>query len=200
MIDLGIKNSIGQSVVNPIMSSWLSRADAPVAPVAVTGFSIKQTNAMLAQLAYTASQWNPKLYNGTAYTAGRYQFTSDVLANYNYINQQFYQSHGASAMTYTVAWTGVDSMSDLIKFLGTVKIQDRLAAIYMQDNYDTMLTNGTISLDDDLPTIAGMLFVAQLLGLNANQWRIYGTGVGPNNINPISYFNAGRYAISVLSA
>lgn len=208
MANAGITNATGQTFTTTLTYSWLGRADAPMVPGTIGNFNTPQTKALLAQLAYTASKWNPTLFNSTAYLAGRYQFNSSVLSQYGYLNQQFYQTHGASSMTYTVAWVGQNLITNLLQFLSNVKIQDRLAFNYMSDNYTAMVASGAIQPTDDLPTVAGMLSVAHLVGpgalptgqnpqgTGAYQWRNFGTGGQPVN----NYFNSGRYAISVLSA
>lgn len=195
-MDIGILNASNQSITNPLTYSWLGRADAPIALGQVGNFNRQQTQILVSQLAYTCSQWNPKLYNSQTYTAGRYQFTSAVLATYGYINNKFFATHGANSLSFSTAWTGSNGITDVLQFLSNSSIQDRLALLYLQDNFTALDSIGAITTNDALDVQAGMLFVAHLLGPQAAlTWRVSGSS---SNI-PAGYYNAGRYAISVLA-
>jgi hypothetical protein len=195
-MDVGIINAVNQPILNPLTYSWLGRTDAPVIFGQVGNFNRQQTQILLAQLAYSASLWNTKLYNNQNYTAGKYQVNSLVLANYGYINTQFFNIHGANSLSYATSWTGQDGIGDLLQFLTNSGIQDRLAFNYMSDNYNALVDAGAVTDNDTLDVQAGMLFVAHLLGpAGAFAWRTSGA----TSATPGGYYNAGRYAITVLA-
>lgn len=197
MADIGILNAVGKSVSLPIPMSWLGRADAPMHRGTFGTFTDVQINNMMAQLAYSCSQWNTKSFDLTKYVLGKYSVTSAQLAQYGYLNSNFVQSHGPSSFTYSIAWTGQDGLADAAQFLLSSTTQDTLAYWLMQTNYNNLLALGGITADDSASVIAGMLFVAHLLGSAdlAKQWR----QVGSTNNQTYDFYNAGRYAIEVVS-
>lgn len=206
-MDLGLLNAENYAIANPLPSSWLGKLDAPVAPFGFGPFTTPQAKLLLSQLAYTCSYWDNKTYNLSTYTVGRYSITSSILSSYGYLNPQFTTAHGNSSMTYSVAWTGRDGITDLVQFLSNTRVQDRLAYQLLIDNYNNLVANQTIQDTDDSSVVAGLLFVSHLIGAGtgpskqslqgtgAYQWRKFGS----TNGDTYTYYNAGRYAISVLS-
>jgi hypothetical protein len=193
-MDNGIINATNQPILNPLTASWLGRADAPIINSQVGNFNKAQTQIIFAQLAYTASQWNPKLF--TNQLAGKYQVNSTVLTNYGYLNTQFVALHGTNSLSYSTAWTGQNNITDLLQFLSNPVLQDQLALTYMTDNYNELVSLGAITDSDSNDVQAGMLFVAHLLGpMAAQTWRTMGNASSTVG----GYYNAGRYAITVLA-
>lgn len=197
MADLGILNSVGKSVTYPVPVSWLGKPDAPTHRGLFGNFTDTQINNMLAQLAYSCSQWNSKAFDLTKYTLGKYAVTSTQLAQYGYLNSKFVTSHGANSFTYAIAWTNTDGLSDAAQFLLSPITQDTLAFWLMQTNYNDLLASGGIIADDSASVVAGMLFVAHYLSSAqaAQQWR----AVGSTDNRTYDFYNAGRYAIEVIS-
>ena len=78
--------------------------------------------------------------------------------------------------------------------------QDHLAYQYLNDLYVSATHVGAITHDDTADVVAGMLYVCWILGTGSRTsgtgawaWRYNNTGAGTN------VFNAGRYAVTVLS-
>ena len=206
-MELGILGAGGRPVTNTVPVSWIGRPNSPVYYGSMGNFSPVQLTSIMYQLAYISSKWDEKKYDLENYTVGKYAITSSLLVDYGYINSRFFKDHGPSSMTYAVAWTNKDNIGDLIQFLTNPTLQDKLVSQSLKNNYDVMMANGTISDSDSLAIVSGMLYVSHQIGTGtgptsanpdgtgAHYWRWHGS----TNNSTYDYFNAGRYAIDVLS-
>lgn len=144
---------------------------------------------------------------------GKYQISEWLLIKYGYLN-----SDGT--------WTGKDSIDNKDLFLQATELQDTLVRNFIQENYAKFIKSNAIRDGDDKKTVAGMLALAYQyqdlgnpdLGENiynsdgsinltnysietkANVWRNTGQCTDSQGRPGHIYFNAGRYAISVLGA
>ena len=207
-MDIGILNSASQPVPAPLPRQWLGRFDAPSAVPTWANFpgltSIQIANLM-SQIAYDASQWNYTLV-GPNNELGRYQFTTQELENYGLILSGSNAEYGTACVNYRHCWTpitirnSVNSYANYIynsanigDFLNTRPAQEHLAYQKASDLYYELKRITAIQDTDSVETIAGMIYVAWKIGTDAYAWRYQGTGTASQ------YYNAGRYAITVLS-
>jgi hypothetical protein len=200
--------------------SWLGRVDAtPTLPAwgQVGTLTSAQTRCLLAEISYDRSQWNYGLV-GADNQLGRYQFTATVLEEYGLLAATSVESYGSDAVNYLHCWTPsmirsrVNSYANymyntisLQNFLTSYIAQEHLAYQLVSDLYTSAKKSGAI-IDTDTPDIvAGMIYVAWVLGIDnkisvtdsgqtALTWRNSGLGT-----SGAQAFNTGRYAITVLS-
>jgi hypothetical protein len=219
-MDAGIVAAGQSAVANPLLNSWLGRADAPIAPPAWTTANNALTSAqirnLLAQIAYDQSQWNYMLI-GDDNELGRYQFETAILEQYGLLAAGSNTAYGANCVNYRNCWrqTAVKNatnsyanylynITSLNGFLTTTAAQEHLAYQRLLDlNYQLGLINA-ITEQDTADVVAGMIYVAwtlgagttasntTLTGTGAYAWRYHNIGDGA------AYYNAGRYAVTVL--
>lgn len=214
-MDLGIQNASTQAPATPLPTAWLGRATAPFprADWATIGAltSIQQKN-LLSQMAYNFSTW---AYDniGSNNELGRYQFTATQLESYGLLAPGSYAAYGIDAVNYQNCWraptnTYADYLADvtnLLDFLSNKTAQESLANQVLLDLYNSCIRLNVIQGNDSDEVVAGMLYVAWMLGVGATPtiatptgtgayaWRYFNVGSGA------TYYNAGRYAVVVLS-
>jgi hypothetical protein len=144
---------------------------------------------------------------------GRYQFNVQTLESYGLLTPDSYVSYGADAVNYQHCWrasfsTYADYLSEVANindFLTNTSAQEFLAYQRLGDLYSACVKIAAIKINDTADVVAGMLYVAWVLGagtaatLNnttgtgAYAWRYFSIGLGA------SYYTAGRYAVTILS-
>lgn len=218
-MDLGIINAAKSSINTPLPISWLSRADAPSAlPLWATvgQLTSAQVKNLQAQIGYDMSQWD---YNkiGANNELGRYQFSSTLLEQYGLLAAGSNKAYGNDCVNYKICWSPVAirstnsyanyqyNTSSLRDFLNSTVSQDHLAYQVVYDLYTKSIQIGSILSTDSADVVAGMIYVAWVLGVGTSgnsvnpsgtgsfAWRFFNTGIASQA------FNAGRYSVTVLS-
>ena len=220
MISLGIQNSTGSSITNPLPLDWLNKAGMPVSPPSwaeIATLSSLQIQRLQAQIAYDQSGWNYSKI-GKNNLIGAYQFAPATLETYGLLAAGSNSAYGIDCINYRICWNQVlvrNSTNSYANYLYNVQnlkgfftntvAQDHLAFQYIYDLYNQLTQINAITPTDSADIIAGMIYVAWNLGVgqagsvvNANgtgayAWRYFGIGNGSNS------YNTGRYAITVLS-
>jgi hypothetical protein len=218
--DIGIKKAQILQVVNPLPAGWLN---LPIAPLNIPSWAyiylLSPTNirCLQAQIAYDFSAWNYAKI-GSDNELGRYQFTGQTLENYGLLLKGSCAKFGKDAVNRVSSWQPatirknnnsyanyVYRVNSLYDFLNHPATQDHLAYQIILDLYTSLLQLNAITSLDSPDVVAGMVYVAWVLGAGsaptiqypngtgAYAWRFSGAGDGAR------YFNAGRYAVTVLS-
>lgn len=214
-MDAGIAQASRQAPSNPLPISWLGRADVPTARpdwAIVSQLTAVQQENLLAQMAYSISAWDYKKI-GTNNELGRYQFDSTVLETYGLIVPGSNESYGTDSVNYQHCWRPANNtyaqylldINSLIDFLTNTAAQEGLANQRLLDLYNSAVRINVIQGNDTADVVAGMMYVCWQLGVGtvsninnpsgtgAYAWRYFNVGSGA------SYYNAGRYAVTVLS-
>jgi len=219
-MDIGITNAAFTTVLTPLPKSWLGRADAPVSPpywANIDMLTSVEIRNLQAQIAYDQSQWNYSKI-GVNNQLGRYQVTTQQLESYGLLAAGSNQAYGTNCVNYRLCWRPVTirnsansyanylyNVSTVNEFLSSRTSQEHLAYQLIFDNYTNLKKINAILPDDDAATVAGMIYVAWVLGVGtpptyvntagtgAYAWRFGNVGVGAEP------FNAGQYAITILS-
>jgi hypothetical protein len=219
-MDAGILAAGRTAVSNPLPNSWLGRADAPIAPPTWTtgnnALTSKQIRNLLAQIAYDQSAWNYALI-GNNNRLGRYQFDTTVLEQYGLLATGSNAAYGSGCVNYRNCWRQTTvknatnsyanylyNITNLNGFLTSTAAQEHLAYQRLLDlNYQLSLINA-VTEQDSVDMLAGMMYVGWILGVgtSANNTTLTGTGAYAWRYHNIgagaTYYNAGRYAVTVL--
>jgi len=207
-MDAGIIAAAQTAVANPLPTSWLGRADAPLAPPSWAGanaLTSTQIRNLLAQISYDQSGWNYSLI-GNNNKLGRYQFETTVLEQYGLLAAGSNTAYGTDCVNYRHCWQQVAiqnntnsyanylyDVTSLNGFLTGVATQEHLAYQFILDLDHKLGVIDAVVAEDSADVVAGMIYVAWALGVDsAKIWRYTNTGAG------VEYFNSGRYAITVL--
>ena len=214
-MDSGIQHASTQAPATPLPTAWLGRAEAPFARpdwAVIGALTSVQHRNLLSQMAYNFSTW---AYDkvGTNNELGRYQVTVTQLETYGLLAPGSYVAYGNDAVNYQNCWraptnTYADYLVDVVNFLDFLSnktAQESLAYQILLDLYNSCIRLNVIQGDDSSEVVAGMLYVAWMLGVGtaptiatptgtgAYAWRYFNVGSGS------AYYNAGRYAVVVLS-
>jgi len=219
-MDIGLRNAAGKGITHPLPLSWLGRLDSPAVLPDWAQFgelSATQLYNLQSQIGYTESLWDYAKV-GTDDQLGRYQFTSTILESYGLITAGSNAEYGTDCVNYQHCWrpTVVRStvltylnynynLTDLSSLLNGTVAQDHLAYQIMYDLHRDLVRSTAIQDTDTDDVVAGMIYVgwklgagstpshSSPLGTGAYAWRYNGVGDATGN------YNAGRYAITVLS-
>lgn len=214
-MDAGIAQASRILPPNPLPVSWLGRPDAPhPCPdwAVIAQLSSAQQQNLLAQIAYVSSEWDYKKIS-TNNELGRYQFDTNTLEAYGLLTVGSTASYGTDAVNYQHCWRApastyanyLSEVANINDFLTNTSAQEFLAYQRLGDLYSDCVKIAAIKINDTADVVAGMLYVAWVLGagtaatLNnttgtgAYAWRYFSVGTGA------SYYTAGRYAITILS-
>lgn len=214
-MNLGIQHAGRLAPKTPLPLGWLGRAEAPLARpdwASITGLTAIQHKNLLAQIAYDLSAWEYDKI-GINNELGRYQFTPSRLEGYNLLTAGSVANYGTDAVNYRHTWrqsnnTYANYLSDIggaQEFLTNQTAQELLAYQFVLDLYNEATRINVIQTADTTDIVAGMLYVSWVLGVGsvvtpanptgtgAFAWRHFNVGTGAD------YYNAGRYAIAVLS-
>lgn len=214
-MDAGIKAAFRQAPLNPLPLAWLGRAEAPQARpdwAVVANLTSTEHKNLVSQIAYTLSSWNYAKI-GTSNELGRYQASVPTLETYGLLVTGSYAAYGTSAVNYQHCWkaatnTYSEYLSDVAgqqDFLTNKTAQELLAYQRVFDLYNEAVRINAIQGTDSADVVAGMLFVAWILGVGVPASGTYPQGTGAyawrySNVgSAASYYNAGRYAVLVLS-
>jgi hypothetical protein len=169
--------------------------DADTVDTTVGNLSKDQMSTLLTQIAFSESSCD---YSKTAGNyLGRYMFGREALQQAGYIKKSV-QSN--AEVHNPNSWTGKDSIDSQDAWLAAHQIQDNAMIYLLQQNYTQMCKSGAITADMPPEDVGGMLMVAHLLGADgANSWRMGKGGSDANGTTGETYFNRGKYAVSVLA-
>lgn len=214
-MDLGIQNAFRQAPLNPLPLAWLGRSEAPQPRpdwAAVSGLTATQHRNLLSQMAYTLSDWNySKIGNNKE--LGRFQIDVPTLEAYGLLVAGSFAAYGTDAVNYQHCWrssanTYAEYLSDVANqqdFLTNQTAQELLAYQRVFDLFNEAVRINAIQGTDTADVVAGMIFVAWVLGVGVPASGTYPQGTGSyawrySNVgSAAAYFNAGRYAVAVLS-
>jgi len=219
-MDIGPRNAAGKGTASPLPISWLGRIDSPAALPNWAQYgelSTTQIYNLQSQIGYSESGWNYAAI-GTDNQLGRYQFATITLESYGLLAADSNSEYGTDCVNYRHCWTPaivrstvnaylnyMYNIPDLSIFLTTTVAQDHLSYQRMYDLYRDLIRSTAIQATDPDDVVAGMIYVGWKLGAGtppskgtesgtgAYAWRYHGHGEATSN------YNAGRYAITVLS-
>lgn len=218
-MSLGFKEAAGYPCLTPLPREWLGRADAPITPPGWANLGVLsslQLRNLLAQIAYDLSTWDYAAI-GENNKLGRYQLGTDLLESYGLIIAGANAEYGTNCVNYRHVWqpinkTGINdyqnyfyNITSLYGFLDNPAAQEHLAYQYIVDLYTNCTNNNAIQSTDSADVVAGMIYVAWILGAGNSPMpsSVNGTGAWAwryNNIGAgVNSFNSGRYSVLVLS-
>lgn len=190
-----------------VPKSFLFSVNNPDPPSGIGRLNRLHIKALMTVVGKTASGF---VYNciGPTLQVGKYQLSSKILTNLNYLKPDYYDLYRESTINYPGAWTGKDGIYNLNAWFLSTGVQEKTMFQLLSSNYMLMEANGGIKEDDNLCTIAGMLCVAHILGPDqgtdqrpgAVKWRQTGGGQDINGNTGGLYFSLGRYAVDILSS
>jgi hypothetical protein len=214
-MDAGIIQASRTLPPKPLPVSWLGRSDMTASCpdwAVIAQLSNTQQRNLLAQIAYVSSDWSYTKI-GTNNELGRYQFDTNTLETYGLLTSGSNNSYGIDCVNYQHCWRAIFStyadylteVTNINDFLNNTSAQELLAYQRLVDLYSDCIKIAAIKINDTADVVAGMLYVAWVLGpgtastLNnttgtgAYAWRYFSVGAGA------SYYTAGRYAVTILS-
>lgn len=200
-LDSGPRAASLNSVYNPCPKNLMNASNNPNPPGSVGNLSTVETKALMTQIAFNESNLDYSVSESKRGNyLGKYQIGSAVLVDQGYIKPDAYKKYGTAAVQYPSSWTGKDNVTTKEAFLSKTGVQEKTMYNLMNSNYRTMVKSGAIQPTDSKETVSGMLSTAHLLGAEgAKNWRTTGSGQDANTTTGTQYFNAGRYANTVLS-
>ena len=188
------KNLAGSEVKVPAGTKDLR--NQPDATGTVGNLSKDQMTAYLAQIGKSESGGNYDTTNQLGYV-GKYQFGYQALIDQGYVKSSVTSN---AQLSNPNSWTGKDGITDRSAWLGNGSVQESAMLTYTQTNYTRMVSNGAITADMPPEDVGGMLAASHLLGAGgANTWRKGGGGADANGTTGDTYFQKGKFAISVLA-
>ena len=188
------KNLAGTEVKVPAGTKDLR--NQPDATGTVGNLSKDQMTAYLAQIGKSESGGNYDTTNQLGYV-GKYQFGYQALIDQGYVKSSVTSN---AQLSNPNSWTGKDGITDRTSWLGNGSVQESAMLTYTQTNYTRMVSNGAITADMPPEDVGGMLAASHLLGAGgANTWRKGGGGADANGTTGDTYFQKGKFAISVLA-
>jgi hypothetical protein len=201
--DPGPKLAATQPGTKLMPKDTLNRDDIASPPGGIGPLSQFQVKCLMAQLAYSESNFSYDLVDSTSTYIGRYQLGAYALQDVKYIKPEYVAKYNTSAIRYPDAWYGTDSITSSDAFLAAKGTQEKIMYTLLKQNYEALIkkSNDKYGIDpnDDLCTVAGMLAVSLLLGPGgARTWRLTGGG-DVRATSAAAYYNRGRYAIDGLS-
>jgi uncharacterized protein YaiE (UPF0345 family) len=188
------KNLAGSEVKSPAGTKDLR--NQPVPSGTVGNLSKDQMTAYLAQIGKSESGGNYDTTNQLGYV-GKYQFGYQALIDQGYVKSSVTSN---AQLSNPNSWTGKDGITDRSAWLSNGSVQESAMLTYTQTNYTAMIKNGAITADMPPEDVGGMLAASHLLGAGgANTWRKGGGGADANGTTGDTYFQKGKYAVSVLA-
>jgi hypothetical protein len=188
------KNLAGTEVKVPAGTKDLRNQPDPTGTVG--NLSKDQMTAYLAQIGKSESGGNYDTTNQLGYV-GKYQFGYQALIDQGYVKSSVTSN---AQLSNPNSWTGKDGITDRSAWLSNGSVQESAMLTYTQTNYTRMVSNGAITADMPPEDVGGMLATSHLLGAGgANTWRKGGGGADANGTTGDTYFQKGKFAISVLA-
>ena len=188
------KNLAGTEVKDPAGTKDLR--NQPVPNGTVGNLSKDQMTAYLAQIGASESRV------GTTKGVGNGKSGYECQNELGFIGKGYVKSSVTSnaQLSNPNSWTGKDGITDRTSWLGNGSVQESAMLTYTQTNYTRMVSNGAITADMPPEDVGGMLAASHLLGAGgANTWRKGGGGADANGTTGDTYFQKGKFAISVLA-
>jgi hypothetical protein len=190
-------------VKNPATAATLA-----LQPPNVTGIgslTAAQTTALKAQMGKSESGMNyaadntkidPVTGKASLGYIGKYQFGATALADQGYVKP----GTSLQGMNDPANWTGKDGVKSKADFLAAHDVQEKVMDVNLQNNYNALKRNGTITADSSADDISGKLAVSHLLGAGGtSKWAKGQGGADANGTTGDQYYNKGRYAVNVLA-
>jgi hypothetical protein len=162
----------------------------------IGNLSKEQTTALLAQFARSESGGKADPYSAKNQIGfvGKYQFGYEALQDLKYVKSSVSRN---SQLSNPNSWTGKDGINSLEDYYAAHDTQEAIVLAYAQQNYNTMVSKGTITADDPPETVGGLIMTSHLLGAGgAGTWRRGGGGEDANHTSGLTYFNRGKYAVA----
>ena len=134
---------------------------------------------------------------------GKYQFTVSNLIDLGFISYPFLGDVpiGKALLETSSNWTGKSGITSKKGFLASKKIQDDAVLVLAKDNYDTMVTNGKITPNDEAAFVAGLIATAHIVGPNyaenLDRKNSYGIRVKQYFVDVNALFGANVSSISI---
>jgi hypothetical protein len=189
-----IKNLAGSEVKSPAGTKDLRNQPDPTGTVG--NLSKDQMTAYLTQIGKSESGGNYDTTNQLGYV-GKYQFGYQALIDQGYVKSSVTSN---AQLSNPNSWTGKDGITDRSAWLSNGSVQESAMLTYTQTNYTRMVSNGAITADMPPEDVGGMLAASHLLGAGgANTWRKGGGGADANGTTGDTYFQKGKFAVSVLA-
>lgn len=186
------KNVAGTGVTNPVTDK--SIRNQPIPKNTIGPLSKDQLQAYYAQMGQSESGGNYAAVNSLGFV-GKYQFGVEALKDQGYIKSDV---KNLSELDNPNSWVGKNGITSKDSWLNSKSEQEAAMEIYTKKNYDAMVQNGAITADMAPEEVSGMLATAALLGANgAKTWRNGGGGADAYGTTGDTYFQKGKYAVSV---
>jgi hypothetical protein len=177
-------------------------------PKGIGSLTKAQIKALLLQIAYSETRIDYSAV-GVGNQLGKYQFDTDVLAEYKYVKPDFFRKYtqfdrpgSLGAIKIEQAWTNREGINSARSFLEATGVQEKIMFQRLTALHTQLQNNQAILPQDTVSTRLGMLYVAHRVGLSAaKRWRDTGVTEVSTTGEPAGvYFSLGRYAGEVLSA
>jgi hypothetical protein len=190
-------------VKNPATAATL--ALQPPNAAGVGSLTAAQTTALKAQMGKSESGMNyaadntkidPVTGKASLGYIGKYQFGSAALADQGYVKP----GTSLQGMNDPANWTGKNGVKSKADFLAAHDVQEKVMDVNLQNNYNALKRNGTITATSSPDDISGKLAVSHLLGAGGtSKWAKGQGGADANGTTGDQYYNKGRYAVNVLA-
>jgi hypothetical protein len=158
----------------------------PAAKEPIGSLSQDQTTALMSQLS-KGQTYSSVGANGTV---GKYQFDYKALQQAGYVKSTVTNN---SDLSNPNSWIGKNGIANVETLLSSASEQENIITSITSQNYTALIANGVITSDQSAEDVAGIMAVAQKLGVSAaKEFR-------EGKINAAEIFNQGKYAVSVLA-
>lgn len=161
-----------------------------------------QVSSIKAGIAILSSGGDPER-NGGDYKqltpdarAGRYAFTSRQLEQTGYYKPGYADRYGQDCLYRKDVWTKKDGIINMRSFLNSAGVQEEAMQNLLSKNYKALISLGVMTENNPTSHIAGMLFVAHLLGVSdAVTWASTGIGTDSLGRKGTEWYSQGHYMI-----
>ena len=155
-----------------------------------------QLTAYYAQIGKSESGGNYQAVNSIGFV-GKYQFGYPALIDAGLVKSSCKSN---SQLNNPNNWVGGDGKpGSLEEFLANEALQEQVMCEYTKRNYNAMVRNGAITSEMPPEEVGGMLATSHLLGAGgAKKWRNGEGGSDAYGTTGDTYFQKGKYAVSVL--
>lgn len=186
-----------------------AQLDPPNPPIG--NLTALETKALFAQLGLRESGLRCQVAGGRTesgkYTGnflGKYQLGAQALAGTaGYIDKKCLATEYKNRPTYAVqsdaCWTGKNGIKSKTDFLNNCSAQEDAMHAFTQEQYKTMVNNGTIRATDTSEEVMGKLTAAHLIGVGGAS-KLFKSGIDSADANGTygkSYYELGRHAANV---